>query len=262
MEDMRPSLEPDQDRWAALEQLDSWLERPMLVLSFAWLGLVLIELLAGEAPALEIFGTAIWIAFIVEFALRFILAPSKKRFLRDNWLTTIALIVPAFRILRSIRVLRTAKALRGMRLVKVVGTANRSMNALGESLGRRGLGYVLATTTLVAVLGAAGMLAFEPAAKVEGGFRNFGDALWWSSMLITTIGSQTWPATTEGRILCFLLSLYGLAVFGYITASLASFFVERDAGRSGDARSDIQALRSEIEGLRAELKATAAKERR
>ena len=48
-------------------------------------------------------------------------------------------------------------------------------------------------------------------------------------MLLTSIGSQFWPATTEGRVLTVLLSLYGLAVFGYITAAFASFFVGRDA---------------------------------
>ena len=48
-------------------------------------------------------------------------------------------------------------------------------------------------------------------------------------MLLTSIGSEYWPRTAEGRLLCFLLSLYGLGVFGYITASFASFFLGRDA---------------------------------
>lgn len=74
---------------------------------------------------------------------------------------------------------------------------------------------------------------------VTGGFESYGDALWRKSMLITTIGSQFWPQTAEGRILCFPLSLYGVDVFGYITASLASFFVDRDAARSGDSPSEI-----------------------
>jgi voltage-gated potassium channel len=85
----------------------------------------------------------------------------------------------------------------------------------------------------VAVLGAAGMLAFEPAEDVAGGFRSYGDALWWTSMLLTTMDSAFWPVTTEGRILCFLLSRFGFAVFGYITASFASFFVGRDSSAEG-----------------------------
>jgi voltage-gated potassium channel len=32
---------------------------------------------------------------------------------------------------------------RGLRLVRIVGTANRGLNAMRRSFGRRGLGYVL-----------------------------------------------------------------------------------------------------------------------
>ena len=119
---------------------------------------------------------------------------------------------------------------------EIVGTANRSMNALRKNLRRRGLGYVLGTTALVVLLGAGGMLAFEPASEVTGGFKSYGDALWWTAMLITTMGTDFWPRTLEGRLLCFLLALYGFTMFGYLTASFASFFVGRDArSHDGDA---------------------------
>ncbi|MFC0389344.1 potassium channel family protein, partial [Muricoccus vinaceus] len=107
--------------------------------------------------------------------------------------------------------------------------ANRGMNALRAGLRRRGLGYVAALTALVSLLGAAGMYAFERAPEVEGGFSSFGDALWWTAMLMTTMGSDFWPRTAEGRVLCLLLATYAFAVFGYITAAFASFFVGRDA---------------------------------
>jgi len=42
-------------------------------------------------------------------------------------------------------------------------------------------------------------------------------------MLLTSMGSEFWPKSPEGRILCLLLAFYGFAVFGYITASFASF---------------------------------------
>lgn len=73
------------------------------------------------------------------------------------------------------------------------------------------------------------MLSFKPASEVPGRFSSYADALWWTGMLFTSIGSQYWPVTAEGRILGFLLSLYGFAVFGYITAAFASFFLGRDA---------------------------------
>ena len=152
--------------------------------------------------------------------------------------------------------MRLAQGARSLRLVKIVGTANRGMRALKASLGRRGLGYVMALTVVVVLLGAAGMLAFEAAAEVEGGFSSYADALWWTAMLLTSLGSEFWPRTPEGRLLCLLLALYGFAVFGYITASFASFFVERDAESEATqvvGARDLAALRKEIAGLREQL---------
>ena len=47
-------------------------------------------------------------------------------------------------------------------------------------------------------------------------------------MIITTIGSDYWPKTADGRILAFLLSVYAFSIFGYITAALASLLIGRD----------------------------------
>jgi voltage-gated potassium channel len=245
-----------EERWRVLRDLEGWLQTPMMVLSFVWLILVIVELVWGMSRVLDVFRTAIWVIFVAEFAVRLTLAPDKREFLKRNWLTVIALLAPAFRLLRGLRLLRFARTARGFRLVRIVRTANRGMNALRASLSRRGLGYVVGLTVIVALLGAGGMLAFEPATEVKGGFTSYADALWWTSMLLTTMGSEFWPKSVEGRILCFLLALYGFAVFGYITASFASFFVERDADspRAGTAGSaDLTALRAEISALRAEL---------
>ena len=91
---------------------------------------------------------------------------------------------------------------------------------------RRGFGYVVLLTLIVTFGGAAGMYAIE---KGNQGFENYGMALWWTSMRVITAGSDFWPATPEGRGLAFILSLFGYAVFGYVTATLATFFIGRDA---------------------------------
>jgi voltage-gated potassium channel len=244
-------------RWRVLRDLDEWLTVPMALLSLAWLLIVVWELVSGTSELLETVGTAIWIVFIAEFGVRFALAPEKGAFLKSNWLTVIALAVPALRLFRALRALRAARALRGIRLVRIVGTANRSMNALRSTLARRGFGYVAGLTLLVIGLGAAGMLNFENAREVDGGFANYWDALWWTGMLVTSIGSDFWPATTEGRLLTLLLSLYGLAVLGYITATLASFFIGRDAQNARApiaSATDLKTVLEELRALRAELR--------
>jgi voltage-gated potassium channel len=144
---------------------------------------------------------------------------------------------------------------RGLRLLRVVTSVNRSMGALGASLNRRGFAYVVALTMLVTIAGAAGMYAFENEAR--DGIHSYGEALWWTAMIMTTMGSQYWPQTIEGRVLCVALALYAFGVFGYVTAVLATFFVGRDAERAdaGLAGADaIAALQAEIAALRNEIR--------
>ncbi|MEG3193377.1 ion transporter [Lysobacter sp. D1-1-M9] len=253
------------ERDQLLARLQVWLETPMLVLAFIWLALFVVEMLWGLSPLLEAAGWVIWVVFAIEFALGFMLAPRKRDYLQRNWLKAIALLAPALRILRVFRVLRLARlsrlsrvagVSRSARLLRVVSSLNRGMRALGASMGRRGMGYVLVLTMLVTVVGAAGMYAFENEAGRSPGFDHYGDALWWTAMLMTTMGSSYWPDSAAGRILCLLLSLYAFGVFGYVTATLASFFVGRDAeddtAEIAGERS-IAGLHEEIAALRREL---------
>ena len=241
-------------RLEILRQIEDWLETPMLVLGFVWLVLLVVELTRGLSPLLQDLGTVIWGAFVLDFLLRFALAPRKLRYLRANVLTAISLLLPALRLFRVLRVLRVARAARGLRLVRVLGSLNRGIRITRASLGRRGFGYVLALTLVVTTVGAAGMYAFERGAAGGGrGLETYGDALWWTAMILTTLGSEYWPRTAEGRVLCLVLALYGFAVFGYVTATLAALFIDRDAeneaGEVAGARA-VAALQAEVRALR------------
>lgn len=256
---MRKNLPELRQRIGTLRELEKWIELPMRVLAFVWLVLVIVEMVWGDLEVLAVFGTAIWALFIAEFALRFAIAPAKLRFLRKNAITALALAVPALRIFRAFRFVRAARAVRGIRLVSVVGTANRGMNALRLSMGRRGVGYVLLLTLLVVLLGAAGMHALE--GEAGAGLNGYAEAIWWTAMLIMSLGTDFWPRTVEGRILCVLLAFYGFGVFGYITATLASFFVGQDAqAGSGEALGEkLAAIRTDIAALREELRTVAGR---
>ena len=252
----------EHERWKLLRQVEAWLELPMLVLAFVWLALFIVEALQAEpGPLLVAFNRVIWIIFILNFLLEFFLAPRKFSYLKTNWLTALALAVPALRIFRfahMLRVMQAARAARGLRLLRVVSSLNRGMRALAASMSRRGFGYVIALTLLVTLSGAAGMHAFERDAPEGPGLTTYGAALWWTAMIMTTMGSDYWPRSPEGRVLCLLLATYAFAVFGYVTATLASFFIGRDAedeeAEIAGAQS-IAALRAEIAALRVELAA-------
>lgn len=239
------------ERNQLLKRFESIFEVPMVILGFVWLALLIIELVYKTSPVLETFGLIIWAVFILDFLVKLVLAPRKSYFLKKNVLTIISLVVPAFRILRLARLLRFIRFSRGLRLVKVVGSLNRGMRALSATMKRRAFGYVVLLSLIILFGGAAGMYAFEK--DVEGGLDDYGTALWWTSMILTTMGSEYWPRTLEGRLLCILLALYAFAVFGYVTATLASYFVGRDAA---DSRGEVagghqlEALRKELEEVR------------
>lgn len=212
-------------RWRLLRQIDDYAELPLIILSVVWLGLLILDLTRGLDRPLQLLSDIIWITFIADFVLRLFIAPNKKVFFKHNWITAIALVLPAARVLRFARIVR---AVRSIRLVRVLTSINRGMRALGASMQRRGFGYVLALTLIVLFAGAAGMYAFEN--RMDGhGLQTYGESLWWTAMLMTTIGSEYWPASTEGRALTLVLSLYGLAMLGYIAGVLATFFIGRDA---------------------------------
>jgi hypothetical protein len=117
----------------------------MLALAFVWLALLVVELIWGESLLFEIIGTIIWVIFILDFAMEFVLAPHKAAYLKHNWLLAMALLIPAlrlFRVFRVFRLLRLARVGRSLRLLRVVSSLNRGVRALGASLSRRGFGYV------------------------------------------------------------------------------------------------------------------------
>ncbi len=230
----------DKERQSLLEQIDGALNGVMVLLSAVWIGLLVVELVGGGLPpSLEVAVWVIWAIFIADFLLEFTIAPRKSDYLRTHWLTALSLVLPAFRILRvisALRLLRAGRVVRGVGFLRVLTTINRGLASLRATAARRGVGYLITATVLVMAVGSAGMASFETAASaahVPGSeheamrIRDYGDALWWTAYAMTT-GAPSTPATGEGRILGWLLSLFGLGVFGYLTATLASHFIARD----------------------------------
>lgn len=100
-----------QRRHRLLYRLESKLEAPMFLLAIAWLWFFIAELVHGLAPWQQQAVTVIWIVFITEYLLKLYLAPHKLAYVGRNWITLIALVIPAFRALRLLRALQPAAGL-------------------------------------------------------------------------------------------------------------------------------------------------------
>lgn len=263
-----PAEDVAQARWELLTQIDDLLDPLLDVLAFVWIGLLIVDFTRGLGQLLQLVTYGIWALFILDFVIEILIAPKRITYLRHHWLTALSLLLPALRPLRVIRVLRIfrlARAARPAGLLRLLTSLNRTMRTIRRTISRHGIKYVAVLTIIVIFAGAAGMYYFESPAAVReagvtgvteagGGLHSYGEAIWWTAMLLTTLGSEYWPKTAEGRILAFLLAVYGFGIFGYITATIASHFIGVDMEPSGQAGNPARADSPELTALHDEIR--------
>jgi voltage-gated potassium channel len=211
----------------------------MLLLSFVWFLVIITELVNGTSPLLLSLGTVLWALFVLYFGLRLAIVPNRGTFLKRNWLFVLAILVPVLRFFPFLQRLPLARALTatfGMQVIWMFASADQGLRSLRRTMGRRGTGYAFTFTAVVLLAGAAGMLHFENESPDPQGIHNYPKALWWVAMQLTNIGSGYRPVTVGGHVLCLGISIFAVAIFGYLTAVFAAFFIGRDAE---DPKSEI-----------------------
>lgn len=241
------------ERFELLYHVSSLLEPAMVGLGIVFLVLLLMDFasipltILGEDRLGDVLQW-IWVVFLVDFLLRFVIAPEKVDFLRKNWLGAFSLALP---FLRPLRIFRLARVVRGTSLVRLLGGINRGMRVLRRITRGRQFAFVGGLTLFVVLAGAVGVRYFDRGYP-DSPVRTFGDALWWSSTLVTTVNSELYVVSTEARVIALLQRLYALSIFGYITASIASYLIGADASAQGDSEREA-VLREEVRALRREL---------
>ena len=232
------------------------IELPMIFLSFIWFCILITELVNGISSVLSDFGTGIWVIFILYFAMRMATVVNRTDLLKQNWPFVLAILVSTLRFfpfLQSFPFIRVLTATFGMQVIWIFASAVVGMRILRRNIGHRGAGYVLALTFVVLFSGAAGMLHFEGNVGDSQGIHTYWRALWWTAMQLTNMGSGYVMRTTGGRILDLAISIYAVVIFGYITALLASFLIDRevkDPKPENTYLKSLQTLQEEIIQLR------------
>jgi voltage-gated potassium channel len=220
-------------------------EAPMTGLAFAMIPVLVIPLVRPVHGAVAMFFDAaddlIWVLFGVDYGVRLYLAPERRRFVRTHLVDLAVVLLPFLRPLRAVRAvrglgqLRTLRLLQASRLAAFIGTGIGHARAI---VARRGLHYVAAIVVAIMFAAAGLEVAFEAHAR-GGTIHNYGDALWWSVVTITSVGyGDQYPVTLAGRAVAVVLMITGIGLFGVVAAAIASYFVEQDAGREADARVD------------------------
>lgn len=89
-------------------------------------------------------------------------------------------------------------------------------------------------------------LSFE--AGVSGStIQNYGDALWWAVVTVTTVGyGDRFPVSSGGRGVAVVLMLLGIGLIGVLTATVASYFVE---SKTNEDMAELRRRLDRIEAL-------------
>ncbi|MHA7299753.1 potassium channel family protein [Pseudarthrobacter sp. MDT1-22] len=182
-----------------------------------------------------------WGIFAVDYAANLWLATDRRRWFLWNLHELLIAALPFFRPLRLLR------------LVTLLSVLHRT---IGETLRGRVVTYVAGSAALLVFVGALAVLDVEQSAP-DAKILTFGDALWWAITTISTVGyGDMYPVTPIGRLVASALMMSGIAVLGVVTASIASWLVQRvEESTEAAAESVEEPLRAELAGLATEIAA-------
>ncbi len=232
-------------------RLNGW-DWVVFVVALGALLLVLLEtFMVLSAPTLAVFR---WIdnaacgIFFIDVLVRWRRMGWSAEFWRWGWVDLLAAIPfdAAFRTLQIIRVYRILRVLRILYKLQELTT--------GTTLNERLLALPGVALVMI-VFSTALMVQAErhaPGATIKSG----GDALWWALTTVTTVGyGDTYPVTTEGRLIAAGLMLVGIALFGSISAIVTSkLILPKETKDHEELRREVRALHGEIRELRDELR--------
>ncbi|MGK8503434.1 ion channel [Nocardia asiatica] len=220
---------------------------PMMALALAFLGVYAWQVLdTGASPRLDAWLTrvdvVIWAVFALDFVVRLWLSGNRWRFLRTHPVDLLIVVLPP---LRPLRLLRAA--------MLVIGTLNRNTTTRARLAV-----FVGASSILLLLLCSLAFFDAEYGAA-DSKIHNFGDALWWSMVSVTTVGyGDVYPVTTEGRLISLILMTLGIGLISFAIGTTTSWVLDQLKTVEANVESadrEIAELVAEIRALRAEVAA-------
>lgn len=228
------------EHWLA--RYDHYTEYPLFVLSLAFLVGFIMVVDAGSITEYTLIGqqlmTLSWLAFLCDYIIRFSLEKRKLHFVTHNIVQGVAVLVPPLRILLLGKVLKTM-----------------TTGAKRKFRGRVRM-YALYLTTLTIVVSALLVTMFERNAA-DANIKSFGDALWWTTETVSTVGyGDFYPVTVPGRFVAVLLFVNGIALLSAVTATIAAKVLDYDDSTGeatevslGDLHHRLAAIESQLNNL-------------
>jgi voltage-gated potassium channel len=224
-------------------RLRAALDFALVLGALATIPLTVLQEHGNRSRVLDTMDWAVWAIFAIEFLFILCLAPP-VRVRRFATAADFGVVVLSFPLLPNLLALvRLARIVRLLRLTRLTAVAALGLSVLKEILGRRGLIYVVAITTLLILVGGGCLSILEPD-TVKGGY---GDGIWWAVVTASTVGyGDIAPTTFWGRLIAVLLMLVGIGLMSTLAASITSHFVQQT---SSTEMKDVAARLDRIEQI-------------
>jgi voltage-gated potassium channel len=236
-----------QDRWRRLTEWPLIIASIIFLVAYAW---QVIGDLTGPANVVaEAILWVTWTTFVVDYIANLVLIERSRRW---RWFYThlFDLAIVILPMLRPLRILR---------LVTLLAVLQRTA---GNALRGRISIYAAGAASLLVFVASLAVLDAERTAPGSS-ITTFGDAVWWAFVTITTVGyGDVIPVTALGRLIAVGLMIGGIALLGVVTATLASWIVERveehDEDRDAAQVRHIRSLEAKVDRLQQTLDRFAA----
>jgi voltage-gated potassium channel len=209
---------PSGGRHDLVDRIERVTKYPLVLLGVAWLVVaiaVLTKDLNGSASTFLVGSLfVLWAIALVEYAVRLVITPDRRGYLKRRWVEPATVLVPPLQGWHLV-------GMEKMSLLVYEGELRAETILKHHSLFR-----VLIAAAGTLFVGSWLVLLFEENAKGSN-IHSYPEALWWAIVTVTTVGyGDRYPVSAGGRAVAVVLMLVGIGLIGVLTATVASVFVK------------------------------------
>lgn len=225
---MAEDKENRRSREELLAKVERYTEVPMLILVIVIIVTLVIPMVVALPEAthqlFELIDWFIWAAFALELLVKTYLSRNRLLYLRTHPFDVLIVVLP---LLRIFRIFRIARALRIFRLLRILTFFVKFTAEIKTIFSRHGFNYLF--IVFLGLIGLGSVITYSFDQNAETGASSLGKSLWLTVVNAFSGGyANVYPETSGAKAFSIFLIVIGTVLVSYFTASLASYFTEKE----------------------------------